>query len=46
MSSMKIRDPKKNYYKNDKSEEYFDKYYRGESFNVGNITSVESTKLE
>lgn len=34
------------FYKNDKSEEYFTRYYRGSSFNVHDITSVTRTKRE
>lgn len=38
--------PSKNVYKNDKSEEYFKRYYRGSGFNVQDVTSVSKTKME
>lgn len=38
--------PSKNVYKNDKSEQYFRRYYRGSGFNIQDVTSVERTKME
>jgi hypothetical protein len=33
-------------YKNDKSEEYFNRYYRKSEFDIHRITNVEKTRME
>ena len=44
INSKTNRKERGNYYKNDKSEEYFKRYYNPKSFNIPNIISVTRTK--